>query len=448
MTKGSKDDALLEIANDILQHHNLRAIACQRLQRLWAGYGHICSIEAVSTDDSVSKTPQSLILKCVTPPTSTKAKDEGHLRKLISYQVEQYFYLHLAPKSPPTAAMAKRLAAPAELHSHEPSISMILTDLKLDFPVAGEKRGMLNGTQVHAALKWLGTFHGYWWKHRDVLREHKLRLPPLEEASKSTGDVGSSEGSSALILPSSSNMAECSSWTETAACLTCMTRYLATRLKEYNDLKLETESEWRRALCEPSRTGKSVAEMVSEQSSCNCRYYPSLTSSSQVAQVLTPSPSPDSKGSAIAPYETLIHGDVKSENLFSSTDGKTVAFYDFQYVGLGLGVCDLAKLFTVSVPIELLTRTDLTETDLCPMCDGEKALLEAYRDVLERESGKLYPTDELHMHWNTALIDWLRFQASWGFWGNTEWLEARGRHILNDPNYMTWLAQMATQTTT
>ncbi|KXS96164.1 hypothetical protein AC578_2661 [Pseudocercospora eumusae] len=407
MTKGSENnDTLLEVANNILRHHKLQAIACKRLQRLWAGYGHICSLEAVSTDDSTTKLTRSLILKHVTPPKSAGTKDEGHLRKLISYQVEQYFYSHLAPETPPSASMAQRLTGPGEVHSYESSISMILTDLKLDFPVAGEKRGMLSHTQVHAALKWLGTFHGYWWKHRDDLRRHKLRLPPLEEVTRPASDAGSNEGI----------------W------LNGGYTYLATRLKEYNELKLDNHSEWSGALCQPTEMSKSVAEMA--------------------AQVLTPLPDSNSKDSAIADYETLIHGDVKSENLFSSTNGKEVAFYDFQYVGLGLGVCDLAKLFTVSVPLECLTQSDLTEMELCPMCDGERGLLEVYRDILQQESGKLYPIDELYMHWNTALIDWLRFQAGWGFWGNTQWLEARGRYILNDPKYMNWLAQTAEPTTT
>jgi hypothetical protein len=42
-------------------------------------------------------------------------------------------------------------------------------------------------------------------------------------------------------------------------------------------------------------------------------------------------------------------------------------------------------------------------------------------------------------HWETALVDWCRFQASWGFWGNTEWLEARVRSILADQGWRNWL---------
>ena len=42
-------------------------------------------------------------------------------------------------------------------------------------------------------------------------------------------------------------------------------------------------------------------------------------------------------------------------------------------------------------------------------------------------------------HWEAALVDWCRFQASWGFWGNTEWLQARVRSILADEGWREWL---------
>ncbi|BEJ10790.1 hypothetical protein CspHIS471_0102120 [Cutaneotrichosporon sp. HIS471] len=38
------------------------------------------------------------------------------------------------------------------------------------------------------------------------------------------------------------------------------------------------------------------------------------------------------------------------------------------------------------------------------------------------------------------MLSWLGLDlASWGFWGNTEWLEARVRHILADAGWRTWL---------
>ena len=76
------------------------------------------------------------------------------------------------------------------------------------------------------------------------------------------------------------------------------------------------------------------------------------------------------------------------------------------------------------------------------MGEGERALLAHYQQTLEAVSAKKYPWDLLVMHWNTALVDWLRFQASWGFWGNTEWLEARVRHILGDQEWLDWLLKV------
>ena len=101
--------------------------------------------------------------------------------------------------------------------------------------------------------------------------------------------------------------------------------YLATRQQEYSNLSRDTSSEWSSTL---THGRPSVAESASH--------------------ALSPE-NPD-----VQAYITIIHGDVKSENLFSTRDGRAVAFYDFQYVGLGLGVCDLAKLFTCSVPVGIL----------------------------------------------------------------------------------------------
>ena len=64
------------------------------------------------------------------------------------------------------------------------------------------------------------------------------------------------------------------------------------------------------------------------------------------------------------------------------------------------------------------------------MCDGESELLERYLKNLREISGREYEYGVFLRHYEVALVDWLRFQASWGFWGNTVWLEARVRYIL------------------
>lgn len=131
-----------------------------------------------------------------------------------------------------------------------------------------------------------------------------------------------------------------------------------------------------------------------------------------VAEIVARSLSSIADGSnegPISKYETLIHGDVKSENLFTTANGDAVAFFDFQYVGLGLGVCDLAKLFTCSVSEHLL---ESPTSERMAMDSGEEKLLRRYLDKLTQVSGREYKWDIFIKHWERALVDWLRFQVS------------------------------------
>ncbi|KAK4503924.1 hypothetical protein PRZ48_004839 [Zasmidium cellare] len=411
MTSG---DDILDGADTLLTPKGLKVKSYETLQNLWAGYGHIARLQVIPIDEDAPSNAsyrgktQSLILKIVKPPhqngKSKKQVDEGHLRKLISYQVEQRFYTDFARQVPASIApVAECIASVSESsRAGEPTIAMVLTDLKETFSVEGEKRGELNETQVHAALRWLAGFHGFWWRSAGSVSREAMRLPPLEEAR-----LNRKNGRAGLWLNGGYT-------------------YLATRQKEYASLKEDEDSEWCTALCTPvpeSKTGQTMAELV--------------------AQILSPSID-NSSPSPTREYETLIHGDVKSENLFTNTSGSEVAFFDFQYVGLGLGVCDLAKLFTCSVTKSLLAGSMQIPSHL-DMQDGECQLLEYYRNTLEEISGKKYPWDEIVMHWKTALVDWHRFQISWGQWGNSEWLEARVRQILRDQTWIEWAVEAAEQ---
>ncbi|KAI6846776.1 hypothetical protein KC332_g2826 [Hortaea werneckii] len=409
-------DRIIEVANALLRPKDLELKNYTILQRLWAGYGHICHIEAAPVDNGRTTdggTLSSFILKLVSPPptsssqTSSSTEDEGHLRKLISYQVEQYFYTHLAASLPADVAVA---ACEGSIHHQpsagddgeengaQPTIALMLEDLREGFPIAGEKRTALEEQHVFAALDWLAKFHGVWWARSAEIRKGKLRLAPLEEAR-----LAGSRRAEGVWLNGGYT-------------------YLATRRKEYADLLEDADSEWSSALCRPvPSVDASLAELV--------------------AQVLSPNVSSQATSSAISAYETLIHGDVKSENLFANTEGSAVAFFDFQYVGMGLGVCDLAKLFTCSVSMHMLTTEALTGDVALAMTPGERGLLQRYQRTISSISGKEYPWQELEMHWSTALVDWLRFQASWGFWGNTSWLEARVRHILGDQQWLEWVVE-------
>ncbi|KAF2845364.1 hypothetical protein T440DRAFT_472685 [Plenodomus tracheiphilus IPT5] len=380
-----------EVASSLLAEKGLRLQSSKRIQSLWAGYGEIVCIVAVpeSPESSTSPDSRTFVLKLVTPPP-TKADDEGHTRKILSYQVEQYFYSQLAPHMPASIPVAKCLASINEHHPDGTSITaMILSDLRQEYPVAGEKREALSSTQVTSALSWLSGFHGFWWSRVGHMERSLLILPPLEEVQHNGRDT-----------------------IQKTVWLNGGYTYLATRRKEYGTLVNDQEDEWSQQLTQTVEgSNRSIAELV--------------------ATFLAPL---QAGRSVINEYETLIHGDVKSENLFTSMLGEQVAFYDFQYVGLGLGVCDLAKLFTCSVPLNML----VTNTSLAPelaMQYGEKSLLERYLSKLKEASGKEYDWAIFVRHWETALVDWLRFQASWGFWGNTEWLEARVRSILKDQEW-------------
>lgn len=318
---------------------------------------------------------------------------------MLSYEVEQYFYSQVVPQLGEDMGIAQCLSSTRDMHGKQDEAELaglmatIMADLRPRYPVAGEKRSVLDHTQVCGALDWLATFHA---RSRGLLPDglEDYVLPPLEESKrrKRTGkDVGKG-----LWLNGGYT-------------------YLATRRKEYASLGRDSDSEWSGTMCRPSEGSKlSVAEMA--------------------ALFLTPC------GRSI---ESYIHGDVKSENLFTTTNGDEVAFFDFQYVGLGLGVCDLAKLFTCSVPLHmLLDDGDEAVPEQLTMCDGEKRLLERYRAILLRDTELGHNDWELFKrHWETALVDWCRFQASWGFWGNTEWLEARARAIVSDQGWKDWLHQ-------
>ena len=117
-----------------------------------------------------------------------------------------------------------------------------------------------------------------------------------------------------------------------------------------------------------------------------------------------------------ARHQTLVHGDAKLDNFCFAADGSAVAAVDFQYVGGGVGVKDLAYFLTsCRSPRELerdaesylydyfrelraaltLRRTD--HPDARPRAPHDVALLEAeWRD--------LYPL---------ACADFYRFLLGW-----------------------------------
>ncbi|EGX89204.1 Protein kinase-like domain [Cordyceps militaris CM01] len=399
-------DDLERVARGLLADAGFELLHSEQLQALWAGYGFIYAVEAKRiASDSIPSLPDGcllgadgrihLVLKIIWPPDTSS--EEGHLRKLFSYEVEQYFYEVIAPSLPPGVAVAKCLAStrtftPDLAGSMKNVTATLMTDLRGQFPIAGEKSSDLSTAQVYSAIKWLADFHGSSWSKQDYNTMDGLLLPPIEEmAARRSGE----------------KLAPRSIW------LNGGYTYLATRRTEYASLASSSDSEWPERFCDSAGGMSSIAE--------------------KVANFLAP------KG---RPFESFIHGDVKSENSFSTESGDSVAFFDFQYVGLGVGASDLAKLLTCSVPLQMLISMSASLPDNIAMQKEELELLKQYHQLLtqhDRGDGIKYDFSEFRRHWETALVDWCRFQASWGFWGNTRWLQGRVRSILCDDGWRGWL---------
>lgn len=197
------------IANTLLLPLNLQATTIQPIQSLWAGYGQICRLTITPTAPNKAQShPDTLILKLVTPPTTTSSTpSESHLRKLISYQVEHHFYTALAPQlrsSRIPVPVASCLASTSTSVSDPGAggVALILTDLREQFAEAGEKRGVLGAEQVAAAVRWLAGFHGFWWGRgmgKESREREGLRRAPLEEAERGLETRGG-EGGGAVWL--------------------------------------------------------------------------------------------------------------------------------------------------------------------------------------------------------------------------------------------------------
>lgn len=396
----SPNDVARDVAEKLLSSHHYQVLSCVRMQSLWSDYGQICALEAenLSVPPSAPDRSRPLILKLIRPPVDARPDDEGYIRKIISYQVERFFYNQLAPQLAPYVSLATCVASSAperklsnSTQVEASTIALVLEDLRVRFPASLNRRGSLNRLQSSAALRWLAKFHHHSRQAIKNLDRKDLLLAPFEEAQ--TPDFELFGCGHKLWLNGGYT-------------------YLATRRSEYAQLVDDQESEWSEALCRDAlNTDHSFAELVSIY--------------------LTPC------GRA---SESLIHGDVKSENLFSTKDASDVAFFDFQYVGLGYGVCDLAKLFTCSVTAYDLGMGEVSEQGI-PMLQGERALLREYLEVRCAQDGTSPDAQwhEFSRQWETALVDWCRFQASWGFWGNTQWLSSRVRHIIKDTDWQSWL---------
>lgn len=127
-----------------------------------------------------------------------------------------------------------------------------------------------------------------------------------------------------------------------------------------------------------------------------------------------------------SPFQTFVHGDAKLANFCFSADGKRVAAVDFQYIGGGCGMKDVAY-FIGSCLCE----------DECER--QEKQLLDFYfgklRTALSNRK-KAIDTDALEADWRAlypvAWTDFFRFLQGWspGHWKIHSYSERLAREVL------------------
>jgi hypothetical protein len=127
-----------------------------------------------------------------------------------------------------------------------------------------------------------------------------------------------------------------------------------------------------------------------------------------------------------SPFQTLVHGDAKLANFCFSKDGSQVAAVDFQYVGGGCGMKDVAYFIS-----SCLNETESEQQ--------EEALLNAYFTQLRAAltaKGSALDLDALEASWRelypVAWTDFYRFLQGWspGHWKIHRYSERLASEVL------------------
>lgn len=137
-----------------------------QIASLWSNYGHVYRLHLTLSKSPRSR-PRTLILKSVHPPSPSDT-DESHIRKLLSYEVERWFYHHYASRIPAEVKIAKAYTTTADNDEN-----LLLEDLSTDYMFPA--RGSLGKEATLAVVKWLAGFHGTFF---GVHRKENVKLVP------------------------------------------------------------------------------------------------------------------------------------------------------------------------------------------------------------------------------------------------------------------------------
>jgi hypothetical protein len=389
-----------------------------RLCSLWAGYGSIRALEIITASGQTIH----LICKIIEPPGSSGSgkgqranhESEEHQRKLRSYLVEEEFYRVISPSLQSSGhGIAQYFYSTKQSDGR---VRILMEDLRDSHPLSLSSLSLTDQAGAcHAALDWLARFHAHHWEQSNLWESWGCGL---RTGGNGDGNGFTSEEASSGIWPEG-----------------CYWR-LDTRLEEFSSMNAKRYQRLK-------RVASPLAELLRDgiDSSCPQR------------------------------HRTVIHGDFKIANLLFSQQpqpaavGPPLAYhcvsYDFQYLGLGYGVRDLVMLFVSSVDLptspsaaEMRKRrssSPASSTDLLSSWkEIERVFLEYYHAELLRAieenltqglyqqdltdttpSASRYPYSLLLFHYELALVDYMRFMAGWGLWGNTNYIEQRVEEILH-----------------
>ncbi|WDE99196.1 phosphotransferase [Lentisphaera profundi] len=129
-----------------------------------------------------------------------------------------------------------------------------------------------------------------------------------------------------------------------------------------------------------------------------------------------------------SPFQTLVHGDAKLANFCFSEDSRKVAAVDFQYIGKGCGIKDLAYFVGSCLNEE---QCESQEQDILDyyFCELRKATQKTHPQIncddLEQDWRRLYPY---------AWADFHRFLKGWspGHWKINSYSERICREVIKD----------------
>jgi len=308
-----------------------------------------------------------LICKYVDPPSEDGV---SHERKVTSYIVESEFYRKYSQRCIDNGVNVPRIFHTSSNSSGK--VTILMSDLRPRFSIPASG---LNWEKTISAIDWLARFHALHWGNPDAT-EKKL-------------------------------------WPEG-----CYWR-LDTRLDEFDSMGRK----WNRL----KNAARVIADLLRDGT--------------------------DARTSVVPKFQTFVHGDFKSANLqfCSRTNAATAtndattsvngsvessfecAVVDFQYVGAGYGVRDLVMMFVSSFDMP---------RQYTAMLQAESEMLRVYHIKLSEyisqfsvnglipAPSQMYSLEQLTKHYELSLLDYVRFMAGWGMWGNTEYAEQRAMDLL------------------